>query len=269
MGAIYKITNTVNGKCYVGMTTRTIARRWAEHRAMAAMGYASLLHQAIRKYGEEAFAIDALHESDCHDFLCEKEREEIKAQGAFCKEHGYNVRIDGGYGTHRRDGELSSNAKLTESAVRFIRDPKTYDLTSAELVDVIQEVFELTVTSDTLRDARNGRRWKSLNAECPPFKIPKTRTTKKKARASAETTRRRHSDPLIRAEEVARLRKISPMLKGEKVAAKLSPEQVREAFTSPLSLQKMADKFGVDRGTINHIRQRKTWRDVTEGLTRA
>ena len=31
MGFIYKVTNTVNGKIYVGQTRRTIAARWKQH----------------------------------------------------------------------------------------------------------------------------------------------------------------------------------------------------------------------------------------------
>ena len=31
MGFIYKITNTINDKVYIGKTTRTIEERWKEH----------------------------------------------------------------------------------------------------------------------------------------------------------------------------------------------------------------------------------------------
>ena len=44
---IYKITNLINGKVYIGKTTRTIEKRWQEH---CYCKDNDLLHNAIRKY---------------------------------------------------------------------------------------------------------------------------------------------------------------------------------------------------------------------------
>ena len=57
MGYIYKITNTINGKAYVGQTYRTVQERFVEHLRMARktrIRYKSLLYNAIKKYGENA-----------------------------------------------------------------------------------------------------------------------------------------------------------------------------------------------------------------------
>lgn len=57
MGYIYKITNTMNGKAYVGQTYRTVQERFVEHLRMARkdrIRYKSLLYNAIKKYGEKA-----------------------------------------------------------------------------------------------------------------------------------------------------------------------------------------------------------------------
>ena len=31
-GIIYKITNKVNGKCYIGQTTKSLSDRWSKHK---------------------------------------------------------------------------------------------------------------------------------------------------------------------------------------------------------------------------------------------
>lgn len=54
---IYLVTNTVNGKQYVGQTTRTIVWRWRGHLSCARRGSMLPLHCAIRKYGSQAFSV--------------------------------------------------------------------------------------------------------------------------------------------------------------------------------------------------------------------
>jgi group I intron endonuclease len=60
---VYLITNTMNGKQYVGITTRKVKFRWYEHvRDAKWHRRPTLLAKAIRKYGADAFTIQALIE---------------------------------------------------------------------------------------------------------------------------------------------------------------------------------------------------------------
>jgi group I intron endonuclease len=59
-GRIYVVTNLVNGKQYVGQTTRTCAKRWQGHCWEATAGRKNGLCQAIRKYGRENFKLEEL-----------------------------------------------------------------------------------------------------------------------------------------------------------------------------------------------------------------
>lgn len=60
MGFIYKITNDVNGKVYIGKTLNTVESRWKEHchdkdrRNMENRP----LYRAMNKYGLEHFSIE-------------------------------------------------------------------------------------------------------------------------------------------------------------------------------------------------------------------
>lgn len=62
---VYKITNKVNGKVYVGQTVRTLEERWSRHCRDAQRGRTFPFHNAIRKYGTENFEMKIV--AFCHD----------------------------------------------------------------------------------------------------------------------------------------------------------------------------------------------------------
>lgn len=58
---IYKITNLVNKKIYIGKTTNTLAERWSSHLYFARdLKKKTVLALAIRKYGPENFKIEQI-----------------------------------------------------------------------------------------------------------------------------------------------------------------------------------------------------------------
>lgn len=61
---IYQITNIKNNKRYIGKTKHTAQFRWKQHCYQARIGSTSLLHKAIRKYGEDSFIIEQLDDAD-------------------------------------------------------------------------------------------------------------------------------------------------------------------------------------------------------------
>ena len=88
---IYKITNLINGKIYVGQTTRNPIERFKEHKHAD-----SIIGKAIRKYGAENFEIDILDECETFDELNECEMFWIAELN--CKvPDGYNVTDGGSY----------------------------------------------------------------------------------------------------------------------------------------------------------------------------
>lgn len=93
-GIIYKITNKVNGKSYIGQTRYTIEFRWRQHQHKKDNTY---FHNAIHKYGIENFSIEVLEECDIKD-LDSKEIFYIAKYDTF--NNGYNLTI-GGDGNRR------------------------------------------------------------------------------------------------------------------------------------------------------------------------
>ena len=66
MGYIYKITNKLNNKKYIGKTTETIAIRWRQHCKRAETDFSRTEHfiTAIRKYGKENFMVECIEQVD-------------------------------------------------------------------------------------------------------------------------------------------------------------------------------------------------------------
>lgn len=55
MGCVYKVTNLVNGKLFIGKTINTLRHRRLEHLLLSKNGSNTILHRAIRKYNENNF----------------------------------------------------------------------------------------------------------------------------------------------------------------------------------------------------------------------
>ena len=92
MGVIYKITNKLDGKIYIGKTARTLEERMKEHRWSNEL----YIDRAIRKYGINAFEVSVVEE--CADSNELNEREIFWIAFYNCKNpNGYNM-TDGGDG---------------------------------------------------------------------------------------------------------------------------------------------------------------------------
>ena len=93
-GVIYKLTNTLNGKAYVGKTKRSLNRRIYEHKRDGIKGKLGI-GRAIQKYGLENFTAEVI-EACPVDKLNEREMFWIRELGTKAP-NGYNL-TDGGDG---------------------------------------------------------------------------------------------------------------------------------------------------------------------------
>lgn len=90
-GIIYKATNVINGKCYIGQTTNKFYYRIAQHKhAAIKKKNKNYFHNAIRKYGWENFKWEILCECDMF-ILGIRETMKIIVEHAHCTENGYNL----------------------------------------------------------------------------------------------------------------------------------------------------------------------------------
>jgi len=96
-GIVYRVTNRVNGKQYVGQTVTTLRLRWNGHNVSRAGCPA--LHRAIVKYGRDNFTIEEIATAEDQEFLDFLEDECISFYRTMAPV-GYNLKGGGANGHH-------------------------------------------------------------------------------------------------------------------------------------------------------------------------
>lgn len=88
---IYKITNKVNGKIYIGQTIRPISKRFNRHMNDALNNIVDThFARAIRKYGKENFYIECIDRAKNQEELTKKEQFWIRKYNSTNSKIGYN-----------------------------------------------------------------------------------------------------------------------------------------------------------------------------------
>lgn len=119
MYKLYQITNTVNGKSYIGITKLSVEERWNIHKSHAKKPKSPLYH-AIAKYGYQAFTVKLLEENEDRKYISLLEEPTIQRLQTHVTQNGYNV-AKGGYG-----GDLGQEAvkKRLETIKNFSPERK-------------------------------------------------------------------------------------------------------------------------------------------------
>ena len=100
---IYKITNLINGKIYVGQTVKTLEERFQKHcwgtTEKDKYHLNMAIKKAIKKYGKENFTIELIEQVE-KDKLDEREVYWISFYNSYQK--GYNCTLGGQNGATRK-----------------------------------------------------------------------------------------------------------------------------------------------------------------------
>lgn len=109
MGFIYKITNKINNKIYIGLTRKTPQERWKMHINAAynihSKDYNALFKKAIRKYGVENFIVETIEECSTLEELKKREIYWIKYYNSYAFDSngwGYNSTRGGDCATYEK-----------------------------------------------------------------------------------------------------------------------------------------------------------------------
>ena len=92
---IYKITNILNNKCYVGVTTQQLLKRFYQH---CTTNDCTHLHNSIKKHGKNNFKIEEIYNANTLQDMLEMEIYFIRYYNSLSP-NGYNLREGGKYGT--------------------------------------------------------------------------------------------------------------------------------------------------------------------------
>lgn len=148
MIGIYKITNLINNKSYIGQSTDIITR-WNNEKSRAfnpnSNSYDSILSRAIRKYGLQNFSFEVLEECDIQ-VLDEKEQYYIYYFQTLAP-LGYNI-ATGGNANRAHAIKLSYDIVLS-----IIQDLQSSSLTQLDLAT------KYNVSKDTITDINLGYTW--------------------------------------------------------------------------------------------------------------
>lgn len=88
---IYKITNKINNKCYVGIT-KNVKQRWQSHSNKSKIENEQRpLPQAMKKHGLENFTFEVIETTDSANAARLKEIEYIKTLNSLWTANGYNI----------------------------------------------------------------------------------------------------------------------------------------------------------------------------------
>ena len=163
MGFIYKITNLVNNKIYIGKTTFTIESRWNRHCYEVYRNRLQYsLYKAMRKYGIENFTIVKIEEVP-DDLLNEREKYWIEY---------YNSYITNGLGYNETLGG-EGNTKINRETVYWLWDnglsiqqiAKELGNDRSSIRKILQAYENYSVEESNRRgDAfQSNNRWKRVN----------------------------------------------------------------------------------------------------------
>jgi group I intron endonuclease len=105
---IYKITNNVNGKVYIGQTSQGIRKRWSQH---CCDGACPKLHKAIIKYGKKNFSVQRIDVAYSKEEANQKEMYWIEQYDSANHDNGYNLSLGGAFGNFNKE----TRAKMSDS----------------------------------------------------------------------------------------------------------------------------------------------------------
>lgn len=285
-GFIYKITNKVNGKSYIGQTRYTVEFRWRQHKNNKDNSH---FHQAIRKYGEENFTVETLEECDVEQ-LDSREIFFIAKYNTF--EEGYNTTIGGG-GKRKivTDSQYDEIVGLYLSGFSSNKIATLFDVDKATIVKILKSLgvklrnrsisINKVEFEELVNDYRTGFSFRALakRYDCSPQALKeymKRKGVDVKDRYNilddeeaqqglindylAEDTKLSEIQAKYHCSYTVFCRILSAhgISRGKK-HFKLNEDQCLKAvelFQRGISVQKLADKFEVDKCTMYSLLRR-------------
>lgn len=152
-GKIYCITNTANGKKYIGQTIVSVESRWREHKNHSNI-YDYPIYRALRKYGFDKFSVEVIDTAKTRESLDEKERMWIKSLCTLLP-NGYNA-IDGPPGKSAKFSE-ETRALLSKKLKKRWENPEYRAKMKTSTTGIIKGPHS-DETKKKISDANKGKR---------------------------------------------------------------------------------------------------------------
>lgn len=152
---VYKITNNINGKMYIGITVRDIKFRYNQH-LHSKKEYP--LYKAFDKYGRDNFTLELLNYCETREEAASLEKYYIKLYNSNNAEFGYNQTSGG----EDYCGTGNSRALLTDEEVLAIRKLR---FSSTVRCKTAYKQYENKISFSAFEKIWEGQTWTHLGKE--------------------------------------------------------------------------------------------------------
>jgi len=219
---IYKISNKINNKIYIGQTTQSMERRKAQYK-WCCINYANgkyvnstIIIPAMNKYGFNNFEFEIIHTCETIEELNQLEIFYIKQYNCLCP-NGYNIESGG------------NNSPVSEITKRKIGDAQLGEKNHRFGKKISQQ------HKDAIRAANIGRK----HTDETKRKIVQFLTGKPKS----EETKNKISKTL----------KGRPSVRGRKLSIDVEKEIYFKYINNDISQQDLANEYSVGATTIGRV----------------
>lgn len=277
IGLIYKYTNKINQKSYIGQTIQSLSKRHSRH-LYDSKTDDLYFHRALQKYGVENFSLEVIEKDVPADLLNDREKYWIKYYNTFyLNDEGYNMTEGGQWGNAPR--------KLSDKSILEIKE-----LLLESQYTLKDIAIEYDVSLSCISDINTGRTWFDNNLVYPLNIKSKKNTTLSLGQfeniinllKNTTLTYLEISQQLSLYEYT-----IGSINRGEHSMCKLSnynfpirkptqnhtyqnkisQEQVKEVIYdlifSNLTNKQIGAKYNIHYNTISDISSGKSWKDIT------
>ena len=165
-GKIYKYTNLINNKIYIGQTKQSLEQRHKNH--LYELKDNTYFHRAILKYGINNFKLELIEDKIPYNKLDEREKYWIKYYDSFYTTgKGYNLTEGGQWGsgtqilTTKQANEIQQ--KILNSNLSFVTLANNYNVSPSCISDI--NIGRTFYNNELKYPLRTGREHSELNRE--------------------------------------------------------------------------------------------------------
>lgn len=277
-GLIYKYTNKINGKIYIGQTKQQLKIRHYKH--LTQLNDNTYFHRAIKKYGINNFILEIIEDDIPLDQLDEKERYWIKYfDSYFTSGKGYNEIKGGQWG--------ASSQLLFGSQEEEIKQKLKNNL-ELSLTEIANQY---NVSLSCISNINVGKTFYDKNINYPirktPTKSEMTQETANKIILLLQTTNKTQEeialDVGIHAYTVGEINRgknswcpinlsypIRKPIKANTYQNVLNLDKVKliiyDLIFTNIKIEDIGKKYGVAKNTIGDISRGISWKEITQNF---
>lgn len=203
--SLYKITNLINGKIYIGQAA-DVSKRWYDHRRAIKLNKPTqIVHHAMIKYGLDSFEFEVIACCKTQEDANETETLLVSQYNSFVKNgNGYNATL-GGY-----------NAPKSEAWKQAMKDWRN-SLSEEERMKINKKISEATI--------------QQIATKGPP-----AQGTKRTPEQSQKLSQAKRKHPVIYTDEIRKHMSDAHLgLKDSEETKKRKSESIKESWTKRIN----------------------------------